>query len=175
MKKLAILTLLALEIAVCGCGNSKPSDTVSTSTSGNWEAQLTGGTGGASQLNFVTSFSVTNSGPLSITGFGFINAGPCFSTTLNAENESGSATFATDSTGAVTGTLTYSVQSSGGNSLSLSGNLTGNSNGTTTTTGTLSNGVVAGTWQLTGGQGDPSCTGTGDFIMCQGTNTCTVP
>jgi hypothetical protein len=28
---------------------------------------------------------------------------------------------------------------------------------------------------LTGGSGDPSCTGTGSFIMCQGKNTCTVP
>jgi hypothetical protein len=62
-----------------------------------------------------------------------------------------------------------------GNVLTLTGNLTGTSNGTTGTTGTLSNGVVEGTWALTGGQGDPSCTGGGSFLMCQGAATCTVP
>jgi hypothetical protein len=34
---------------------------------------------------------------------------------------------------------------------------------------------VVGTWKLTGGAGDPSCTGQGNFLMCQGTNTCSVP
>jgi hypothetical protein len=62
-----------------------------------------------------------------------------------------------------------------GNVLTLTGDLTGTSNGTTSTTGTLSNGVVVGTWTLTGGAGDPSCTGNGDFLMCQGNNTCTAP
>ena len=177
MKKLALLTLLALELAVCGCGNSTPSTTTSTTTSGNWEAQLTGGTGEASQLNFVTAFSVTNSGPLGNISVGFINAGKCFATGLNAETETGSATLTTNSTNQVTGTLTLTIQSitPAGNTLALTGNLTGTSNGTTGTTGTLSNGVVAGIWQLTGGQGDPSCTGTGNFIMCQGAATCTVP
>lgn len=177
MKKLAILTLLALELAVCGCGSGTPSTTTSTTTSGNWEAQLTGGTVEASKLNFVTAFSVTNSGPLDITGFGFINAGKCFASGLNVENESGSAILNTSSTNTVTGTLSFTVQSatSGGNILILNGNLTGTSNGTTTTTGTLSNGVVSGTWSLSGGQGDPSCTGGGSFLMCQGVATCTVP
>jgi hypothetical protein len=174
MKKLVFLTLLALELVVCGCGNGTPSDTTSTSASGNWEAQLTGGTGEASKLNFVTTFSVTNSGPLDITGFSFFNQGKCFGTGTDAEAETGSATLDTSSTDQVTGTLTYAVQS-GGNSLMLNGNLTGTSNGTTGTTGTLSGGVVAGTWTLNGGQGDPSCTGTGDFIMCQGTAACVVP
>jgi len=77
----------------------------------------------------------------------------------------------------VTGTLTLTVQSitPAGNTLTLNGNVTGTSNGTIGTTGTLSNGVVAGTWSLTGGAGDPSCTGGGNFLMCQGAATCTVP
>ncbi len=177
MKKLAILILLALEFAVCGCGSSNTSNTTtSTSTTGNWEVQLTGGTAEASKLNFVTGFSVTNTGPLDITGFSFINAGACFANGANGSTQTGSATLNTSSTNAVTGTLNFTVTSvtPAGNSLALTGNLTGTSNGTTTTTGTLSNGVVSGTWQLTGGAGDPSCAGTGTFVMCQGASTCTV-
>jgi hypothetical protein len=170
MKKLAFLTLLALACAVSSCGNSTPTNGTNTSTSGNWLAQLTGGTGQASELNFVTAFSVTNSGPLNVTGFGFFNTGACFATGLNMENESGSAAFTTSSTNQVTGTLSFTVNSINppGNTLTMTGNLTGTSNGTTTTTGTLSNGVVAGTWTLTG---DSSCTGgaqvSGNVIMCQ--------
>jgi len=178
MKKLAFLTLLALGLAVSGCGNSSPSTTASTTTSGNWEVVLTGGTGQASLLDFTTAFSVTNSGPLDVTSVSFFNNGACFPPGLNQETETGSATLTTSSTGQVTGTLTMTVQSINppGNTLTLlNGNLTGTSNGTTTTIGTLSNGVVTGTWQLTGGQGDPSCTGGGNFLMCQGTATCTAP
>ena len=176
MKKLAILMLLALELTVCSCGTSSPSTVVNTSTSGNWEVQLTGGTAEASKLNFVASFSVTNSGPLDITGFSFFNAGACFANGLNASTETGSATLVTGSTNQVTGTLSFTVTSitPAGNTLALTGNLTGTSNGTTTTTGTLSNGVVSGTWQLTGGAGNSSCAGQGTFVMCQGTTTCTV-
>jgi hypothetical protein len=179
MKKLAFLTLLALAFAVSSCGNSTPTNVTNTSASGNWEALLTGGTGESSKLDFVTAFSVTNAGPLDITGFGFINSGACFATGLNVENETGTASFTTSSTNQVTGTLTLTVNSinPAGNSLSMTGNLTGTSNGTTTTTGTLSSGVVAGSWTLTGGS---SCTGgassvTGNFVMCQGAATCTVP
>jgi hypothetical protein len=175
MKKLACLIGLALELAVCGCGsNTIAPKTTNTSTAGNWEAQLTGGTDQSSLLNFVTSFSVTNSGPLTITGFGLINAGKCFANGVNGSTESGSATLVTGSANQVTGTLNFKVVSTtpAGNTLALTGNLTGTSNGTPTTTGTLSNGVVVGTWTLTGGAGDSSCTGSGNFVMCQGSNTC---
>jgi len=187
MKKLGILTVLALQIAVCACGTSpNTSTTNNTQATGNWEAILTGGIQQASLLNFVTTFSVTNSGPLDITGLSFFNSGACFGTGANATTESGSAKLTTASAGSVTGTLTLTVnsQTPSGNSLTLTGDLTGTSNGTTSTTGTLSNGVVVGTWKLTGGQGDPSCTGTGSFVMCQTlssttttgtTATCTAP
>lgn len=177
MRKLAILVLLAMALTLVNCATTTPPNVVNTSTSGNWEAQLTGGIGDASQLNFVTAFSVTNIGPLDVTGFGFINAGKCFTAGLNNSNESGTASFTTSNSGQVTGTLSFTVNSvnPSGNSLAMTGTLTGTSNGTTTTTGTLSNGVVAGTWTLTGGQGDASCTGQGNFIMCQAAATCTVP
>jgi hypothetical protein len=183
MKKLAILMLLALELAVCGCGTSPAPNTVSTSTSGFWEAQLSGGTGEAAGLNFVTAFNVTNIGPLDITSFSFFNTGACFANGVKGSTESGTAQFTTNTgTGQVTGNLTYTVTSAipTGNVLTLTSypnGLTGTSNGTTTTTGTLSNGVAVGSWTLTGSS---DCTGgpssvTGNFIMCQGAATCTVP
>ncbi|SRR5579862_197901 len=176
MKKLAILTLLALELAVGGCGNTPPTNIINTETNSNWEAQLIGGKGEASKLSFVTAFAVANTAPLTISQIGFINSNACFQVGQNFVTANGSATLTTASNGAVTGTLTYNALSeTTSNALSLTGNLTGTSNGTTGTTGTLSNGVVTGTWTLTGGQGDPSCVGQGTFIMCQGKNTCTAP
>ena len=177
MKKLAIL-ILALELAVCGCGTGTTSNTTTnTAASGNWEVQLIGGKAEASKLNFVTAFSVTNSGPLDITGLGFINAGKCFANGVNGSTQTGTATLITSSANTVTGTLKFAVTSviPAGNVLVLTGNLTGTSNGTIGTTGTLSNGVVSGTWTLTGGAGDPSCVvPLGTFVMCQGAATCTV-
>ncbi len=182
MKKLAFLIGLALELAVCGCGTHTIANTTpSTTTSGSWEAELTGGTDQASLLNFVTTFSLNNnntitSGPLTITGFSFINAGKCFANGIDATTQSGTATLVTSSADQVTGSLSFKVLSitPSGNTLSMSGSLTGTSNGTVTTAGTLSNGVVVGTWSLTGGGGDASCGQQGgSFIMCQGANTCT--
>ena len=194
MKKFAILAMLALEIAVCGCGYTTPRNTVTTTTSGNWEAQLIGGTGPSSQLNFVTSFSVTtftgqSSQALDITGFGFFNSGPCFTLGNTAQTQSGNAVLNTNSAGQVTGSLNYTINSTtNSNVLTLTtnaanglpaGGVNGTSNGTTTTTGTLTNGVVWGNWQLT--STDSACIPPnggqvqGTFVMCQGTNSCTVP
>ena len=182
MKKLAILMLLALELAVSGCGTSSPSTITNTSTTGFWESQLIGGTGEASKLNFVTEFNVENSGPLDVTSFSFINDGACFANGLNGSTEVGTASFTTNTgTDQVTGQLSFIVTSvtPPGNVLTLTsstGGLTGTSNGTTTTTGTLSGGVAVGKWQLTGGAGDPSCANqSGTFTMCQAAATCTVP
>ncbi len=174
MKKLAILMVLALELAVCGCGTTPPSPVTNTQTIGNWEAQMIGGTGAASKLNFVTAFNVTNGGPLSDVVVGFYNAGACFSTGENVQTGSGTASFTTNtSTDQVTGSLTFIVTSltPQGNVLTLTsyqGGLTGTSNGTSSTTGTLSNGIVVGTWGLTGPCTDgatPPPSGT--FTMCQ--------
>jgi len=177
MKRLAILIVLALELAVGGCGSSKNTSTeTNTSTTGNWEAQLVGGTQQASLLNFTVDFSVTNSGPLDINGVSFFNQGACFGTTINSTTESGTANFTTASSGAVIGTLDLTVKSvtPAGNVLTLTGTLIGTSSATSGTAGTLTNGVVTGTWTLTGGQGDSSCAGSGTFVMCQGKNTCSI-
>lgn len=176
MKKLLSIALaLALEFAVCACGTSPNTSTVNnTTTSGNWEAQLTGGTAQASLLNFVVTFTVTNGGPLDVIGVGFFNQSDCFATGLNLETGSGTTTFTTNNAGQVTGTLSLNIKSNAnGSVLALSGQLTGNSNGTTTTIGTLTNGVVVGTWTLTPGSSATSCNGgKGNFVMCQGAATC---
>lgn len=180
MKKLAILLAIALELVVCGCGNSTPRSTITTqANTASWEAQLTGGTGQASLLNFVVSFSVNTTGPLNVTGFSFFNQGACFATTANSQTVSGTTTLTTSNNLTVTGPFSLTIKSnSNSNTLALTGTVTGTSNGTTTTIGTLSNGVVTGTWTLN--SSDAACTGggtsppSGTFIMCQGAATCSV-
>ena len=180
MKKLAILLAIALELAVSGCGNSTPTSTITTTASNaSWEAQLTGGTGQASLLNFVVTFSVNTTGPLDVTGFSFFNQGSCFTTTANSQTVSGTTTLTTTATDTVTGPFTLTIKSnSNSNALALTGTVTGTSSGTTTTIGNLSNGVVVGTWTLN--SSDSNCTGggstppSGTFVMCQGAATCSV-
>jgi hypothetical protein len=188
MNKLALVALLALEFAVCGCGTSgSPPAFTNTQATGNWEAQLTGGTDQASLLNFVTTFTVTNQGPLDITGFGFFNAGACFPIGIGttfagsspAEKVAGSANFGTNvATNQVSGTLGLTITSTtNGSVLTLEqqgSSLTGTSNGTTSTTGVLSNGVVVGNWTLTPGSGAVDCNpASGNFILCQDKASCT--
>jgi hypothetical protein len=183
MKKVAFLALLTLAAAVSSCGTRTPTTTVENTTSGYWEAELIGGTGPTSQLNFVTQFNVTNvngsTEPLDITGFSFINSqsgtGACFP---SVSGWSGSIEITVLSTNQVTGSLTYTITSSAGNQLALTtspnGGVSGTANGTAGTIGTLSNGVAWGNWTLTGpcaSAGTPQ----GAFIMCQNTNTCSIP
>ncbi|HTW30180.1 MAG TPA: hypothetical protein VMD76_00785 [Candidatus Sulfotelmatobacter sp.] len=179
MNRVAILIALALLLPVGGCTDTPRSVNVTTSN-GNWEAVLLNGTGQASLLNFVVDFSVTDTTgnanePLDITGFSFFNQGSCFTNGHDAESYSGEATLDTSASGLVTGTLNMSITSStNGSMLTLQGNLTGTSNGTTTTTGTLSNAVVTGTWSLTPGKDATGCNAvvSEPFIMCQGAATC---
>jgi len=182
MKKVAILTLLALAAAILSCGTRTPTTTVETTTSGNWEAQLVGGIGPASQLNFLTQFRLTNvngaSEPLSITGFGFFNLGPCF---VSVPPPAGTASLNTNSANQVTGSMTYTVTSAtpAGNTLTLttgtSGGVSGTASGTPGTVLVMTNGVVWGGWTLSTTNSSSGCTGSGTFLMCQGAATCTVP
>ena len=174
MKIVALLALIGLALVIIGCGTNTTASVTSPSTP--WEATLTGGTGEASLLNFVTSFSVNPDQTLTVTEMVFLNAGSCFVAT---QTPSATATLTTNASNVVTGPFTFTVKSSPpGNTLALSGNLTGRSNGTTTTIGTLSNGVITGTWTLTGSSSctnTSSGTATGTFLMCQGAATCSSP
>ncbi len=166
MKKLAIIALLGLGMWLSSCGSTTNTPVPKTGAGGIWEAQLIGGIGEASLLDFTTQFSVgTGGGGLDITSISFINtnSGSCF---LTVQGESGSAVLTTSASNQVTGTLSYTVSSAtpSGNVLSLTaspptGQITG-----TSTNGALTGGVVTGTWSLSGGTG---CTGSGSFTMCQ--------
>ena len=183
MKTVAFLALLAMAVAVISCGTGKPTTTVENTTNGNWEAQLAGGVGPTSRLDFIIQFNVTNQNgstePIDFTGFSFINSqavsGSCFP---SGQTISGDATITVPTTNQVQGTMSITVAgAAGGGTLSLNGtNVYGTANGSPGTIGTLSNGVVTGSWTLAGstaGCGTPKVQGT--FIMCQGAPTCTVP
>jgi hypothetical protein len=174
MTKFAILSLLVVAFVLSSCGSVPvPTTVISTTASGNWEAQLTGGTGQAALLNFVTNFQVTDVGPLTINGFNFINTGTCF---VTQEQASGSAQYTTAGDGQVTGNLDYQILSRipTGNTLKLKGLLTGTTTVTNGTIGTLTNGAVTGTWTLTGSSDCGGSSGvSGTFTMCQAHATCT--
>jgi hypothetical protein len=200
MKKVAaIVVLLALAFLIYGCGSNNPPNAITTNTKGNWEALLSGGTGAAASLNFVINFSVSNTTGesaqgLSISGFSFINNGPCFLTGVTGTAQGGSATITTLSTSQVNGSMSLTISSNAtsgtqaGSVLQLTatppaGGVSGTSSGTPTSTGTLSNGIVWGVWNLSSsvaanqamcGTPGPSAI-MGDFIMCQNNTTCTIP
>jgi len=173
MKKIAILVLLMLAFWISSCGTSTTPPTPTTSASGNWEAQLTGGTGPSSQLNFVIAFSVTDtnggsSQALDISGFSFFNnsSGSCFQ---SPPIVTGSATLTTSNSNQVTGSMLITVVSASpaGNTLTLTGStVTGTASG-----GNLSNGAVSGTWLLSGGAGCTVSTPQ-PFTLCQNAITC---
>ncbi|HUO24726.1 MAG TPA: hypothetical protein VMU61_03610 [Candidatus Aquilonibacter sp.] len=158
MKQLAVVVLLALELAVLGCGSSTPTNTAPTAASGTWQAVLVGGSGEASTLNFVTTFSVNGDSSLDVTGIQFITVGPCF----GAGSTAGGSLSVSNSTGVVTGPFSFSVQSGTGNTLTLAGT----ENGT----------VITGTWTLNGSGGcddsDSTTQPSRTFTMCQGSGPC---
>jgi hypothetical protein len=187
MKTLAVLLVVALAVLLLSCAGNTRTTNITTTTNGQWETALSGGVGQTSLLDFVVQFSVTDTTghanqSLDITSVAFYNDGGCFTTGLNEETYSGDATLTTASDGDVTGTLNLVIKSDAtGAALTLTGTgLTGTSSGTPTTTGTLSDGVVWGTWTLTPGSGPAECTtpanaGSATFVMCQGKSTCTIP
>ncbi len=176
--------MLALELAVCGCGNSS-----SHCDSKYANHRKLGGLSHsavptqASLLNFVVSFNVTNSGPLDFNSSpaSLLQSGGLLCNGTNERRNTERDGHAEHRmAGIVTGTFTMNIdfRTTNGNAMALTGTLTGNSNGTTTTTGNLTNGVVVGPWTLTGAAGDPSCSvPSGTFVMCQNPTggTCPAP
>jgi hypothetical protein len=175
MKKLATIALLGLGMWLSSCASNTVAPAPRTGAGGNWEAQLTGGTGQAALLDFVSNFSVGfNGGTLDINSFSFFNANTCFSTTSTDSTEQGSAVLNTSASNQVTGSLTYQISGAApsGSVLTLTSypapiGLTGtSSNGSNN--GALTNGVVTGTWSLTSSNNNTDCdVPSGTFVMCQ--------
>ena len=183
MRKLAFLPLLALAGLITSCGSNTIQPTPTSTASGNWEAQLTGGSGPATGLSFLINFyfSTTNgnaSGPITVNDFSFINANTCFP---SISGVSGSAQLTNNTnTNQITGTMTLTIKSASGSTLTLTANppvgeVLGTSSG-----GTISNGAVNGTWTLTNATSGSPCIAGGisstvqpSFIMCQNATTCT--
>ncbi len=161
MKEVAILFLVALLLN--GCGTS--STATQTAAGGTWQAQMLGGEGPASGFSFITSFSVSGGGGgLTISTFQFLTQPTCFA--VNGETPTGTMSLVENpNTYAVTGTLTFTVQS-GSNMLVLTGPVTGTENGLNGTT--LSGAMATGTWTFTGSGTPAGCSDTsGSFTMTQ--------
>ncbi|MGA8286760.1 MAG: hypothetical protein WB796_18560, partial [Candidatus Sulfotelmatobacter sp.] len=155
MKQGAILLLLLMTtLMLGGCGSTPTS--VQTGAGGIWLAELTGGSGQASGLSFITDFTLNGNATLNILSFQFLNYNPnnsanCFSS-INGPNVTGSIPLTLQSNDTVTGTITYTV-SSGDNTLTLTGlvNGTASQNGSgTNVTYTLTSATITGTWTLKG-------------------------
>jgi hypothetical protein len=176
MKKFAIVALLSLGLWLSSCASNTVVPAVTTGAGGNWEAQLLGGVGEASLLDFTTDFSV-GAGDTTLDihfppSFFNQNSQSCFQT-IAAYN--GSVVLTTSASNQVTGSMTYTITSDSGNALTLTAGpgsdpptigVTGISTGTSDN-GVLSNGAVFGVWTLTEGDGGTGCAGSGTFTMCQ--------
>src|ERR1039458_9453298 len=149
MKAVAILLLVGA-VMLNGCGGN--SATVQAASGAVWQAQLTGGSGAASGLSFITTFTINGNGSLSVSNFQFLNQGSCFPVTGEDPSGSISDLQVISTTGQVTANFSFTVPG-GGNTLTLTGPLTGTETGIvvgTTNTGTFSSASVLGTWTLTG-------------------------
>jgi hypothetical protein len=171
MKAVAILMTAAL-LLVNGCSKST---TVQEAPGAIWQAQLLGGKGQESGFSFVTQFTFNANGSLTPGYFQFINDDSGTSCFPLAELPIGSLTdFNFDQTTlAVTGTFSYTIQS-GGNTLVVTGPLAGVASETGETgnnTITLTSGTVTGDWTFTGGGTPTGCsdTLTGSFTMTMST------
>jgi hypothetical protein len=169
MKKLAIVVLLTLGCFLAGCGTTT---TATTAAGGNWEVTFAGPPPVNETLfNFETTFSVDQSGALTVTNLNFLTAGPCFPVTGLGDTVGGRfdvTSLPSDPT--ATANVTFTVQG-GGNSLSMTGTATGVTN---TVAQTTTWNAVTGTWTLSGAS---ACTGgvaspAGTFTMCPNGKTC---
>jgi hypothetical protein len=160
IKEVAILLVAALLLN--GCGNSTSTVTTPADI---WSADVLGGVGPASGFSFSTDFTLNSDGSLTFSSFQFYTAGACFP--VNGEAVTGSIMNleVNQNTYAVTGTLTFTVQS-GSNTLTLTGPLTGT--GGPSGSDVLTGGSVTGTWTFTGSGAPAGCNNVnGSFTMTQ--------
>jgi hypothetical protein len=157
MKEVAILLLLVLLLN--GCGSN--TNSVQAGVGGTWQAQMSGGTGDASNPSFITQFTV-NGNTLSISTFQFLTLEPCFP--ISGGTVSGTVNVVVQTNDTVTGTITITVSSSS-NVLTVNGNVTGTAVNNATT---LQGAAISGNWSLVGSGTPSGCQTTGgSFTMNQ--------
>jgi hypothetical protein len=144
MKKITAIALLSISLILSGCG----SNTHATGNiNGLWNATLSSSR--ATTFSFMTNLTVNADGSLGSSSFDLtLNNTPCvFPTTT----ESGSFTISGNFNGQVSGSFQYVITS------------TGSPVNTLTLNGTVTSGMITGTWRVTGATG--GCTGNGTFTM----------
>jgi hypothetical protein len=144
MKKIIVTCLLGMGLVLSGCGSNSH---VTGNINGMWSATLNSAS--ANTFIFMTDLIVNADGSLGTTSFSIsLNNTPCV---FPNSTESGSFTISGNFNGQVSGKFHYVVTSTGGavNILTLDG--------------TVNNGVITGTWTVTGATAN--CTGNGTFTM----------
>ncbi len=143
MKQFAVAVLLAVGLALVGCGSNSSNP---ANVNGTWNATLLSNNT-STDFNFGTSLTVNGDSSVSVTNFKFTTSSPCFA---SGETETGSFTLSGNFNGNVNGKFGMNVNSGtpSGNALALVGTVNGN--------------TITGTWTLTGSSG---CTGSGTFTM----------
>jgi hypothetical protein len=164
MKEVAILLLFALLLN--GCGSNQA---VRQTAGAIWQAQLIGGKSPSTGFSFNTQFTVNSDGSLTPVSFQFLNNGTCFP--FDGEIPTGSFTDLSivQSNLAVTGNLSFTVQS-GSNTLTLTGPMTGTVSETGETgnnTFTFTSATITGAWTL-------AASGTGSCVDSSGSFTMTL-
>ena len=145
MKKVAALVLFGAILIFSGCGSNSH---IASNINGIWTATLSNSTL-ANNFAFMTELSVNADGSLGTTSFHLtLNNTPC---TFPSTTESGSFTITGNFNGQVSGKFHYVIMSTGAevNTLTLDG--------------TVSGGVITGTWTATGATAN--CAGNGTFTM----------
>ena len=142
MKQFAAAVVLAIGLALVGCGSNSSNP---ANINGTWNATLID-SNNVTAFSFGTSVAVNGDGSLNISKFTFTSNSACF---VSGQTATGSFTLGENSNGIVTGTFGFTVKSGtpAGNTLTLTGQAAGNS--------------IKGTWTMSG----TGCSGSGTFTM----------
>jgi hypothetical protein len=143
MKQIGIVATLVFALVTGGCGMGHDGGNIN----GNWTATLMNTTG-TPTFAFSTSFTQSNGSNLNVVNFTFTTPGNCFES--QQTTETGSFSLTGNFNGQVSGSFAMTIKT------------TGASDDVLTLQGTVQDGRITGTWNLTG---STSCTGNGNFTM----------
>jgi hypothetical protein len=149
MNKLRVIGILALALAMAGCGSNSSTGSANN-INGAWMASLTN-TDGTTAFGFAANFTQASGSSVTVTNFTITSPSPCFPTTTT---ETGTFGLMGSSNGNVTGTFGMTVSTM----------FPAATNNVLTLTGAVNGKTITGTWTLTGLTG---CSGNGSFTIIQ--------